>query len=62
MIPDDLKLVVDPEGFACKGCVYFKDRCTKSDEVDSCVSTSRLGKVRWMIFIKKKGDKDAHVS
>ena len=45
-------------GTNCKGCYYQSLtptlKCKKPDDVETCCDTSRIGRVRWCIFVEDK--------
>jgi hypothetical protein len=48
-------------GSSCKGCYYQSDtrpKCTKPEVLETCCVQSRIGKVRFCIFVE---DKESHV-
>ena len=46
-------------GGCCKGCYYQSDtrpKCKKPDDVETCCDTSRIGRVRWCIFVEESDE------
>lgn len=54
-----VKWVFDPETVTgeCNSCVFWKTgphRCTKPEEMESCVRDSRIGRFRSGIYVEDK--------
>jgi hypothetical protein len=41
-------------GSSCKDCYYLKGGCTKPSKLESCCISSRVGRVRFCIFVEDK--------